>query len=76
MPEVGWPTCYLYDAVAGGIGFAERCHQQHGDLVRMAAEIVDGCSCVAGCPSCVGPAPPGVPARSATRRLLKIAGAA
>ena len=73
--EAGWPTCYLFDSVAGGVGFAERCHQDSADLVRLATEIVDGCACDAGCPSCVGPAPARVDARAATRRLLALAAA-
>ena len=39
--EIGWPTVYIYDAVAGGVGFAERCHQRHDELVTMAARLVD-----------------------------------
>ena len=72
--EAGWPTCYLYDSVAGGVGFAERCHERHADLVRMALELVDGCGCDTGCPSCVGPAPGRLNARAATRQLLSLAG--
>ncbi|HEX4754239.1 MAG TPA: DEAD/DEAH box helicase [Candidatus Dormibacteraeota bacterium] len=71
--EVGWPTCYIYDTVAGGVGFAERCHSRHVDLLGMAGELVDGCGCDGGCPSCVGPAPARLDGRSATRRLLVIA---
>lgn len=71
--EVGWPTCYLYDSVAGGVGFAERCHQRRSDLARMALELVDGCGCDGGCPSCVGPAPARVDAKAATRHLLGLA---
>lgn len=74
--EIGWPSCYLYDTVAGGVGLAERCHQQHADLVRMATELVDGCGCDSGCPSCVGPASSRLDARAATRRLLVLAVAA
>jgi DEAD/DEAH box helicase domain-containing protein len=69
--EAGWPTCYVYDTVAGGVGFAERCHSNHADLLGMARELVDGCSCDGGCPSCVGPAR--LDGRAATRRLLVIA---
>ncbi len=72
--EAGWPTCYLYDTVAGGVGFAERCHGKHGDLIGMAGELVDDCSCDGGCPSCVGPAPARLDGRAATRRLLVVAG--
>ena len=71
--EVGWPTCYVYDSVAGGVGFAERCHQRHAELARMASQLVDGCGCDAGCPSCVGPTSGRVDARAATRRLLVLA---
>ena len=71
--EVGWPTCYIYDTVAGGVGFAERCHTKHSDLLDMAGELVDGCACDGGCPSCVGPAPARLDGRAATRRLLVIA---
>jgi DEAD/DEAH box helicase domain-containing protein len=71
--EAGWPTCYIYDTVAGGVGLAERCHSRHRDLVSMAGELVDGCACDGGCPSCVGPAPARLDGRAATRRLLVIA---
>jgi hypothetical protein len=71
--EAGWPTSYLFDSVAGGVGFAERCHERHADLVRMALELVDGCGCDTGCPSCVGPAPARLNARTATGHLLRLA---
>jgi DEAD/DEAH box helicase domain-containing protein len=71
--EVGWPTAYIYDAVAGGVGFAERCHQRHLELVTMATQLVTGCACDTGCPSCVGPPGAHVDARSATLRLLQLA---
>ncbi|MHB8718489.1 MAG: DEAD/DEAH box helicase [Candidatus Dormibacteria bacterium] len=69
----GWPTCYLHDATAGGVGLAERLHERPAELLRMARELVDGCGCERGCPSCVGPPPRGVDARQSTRRLLEIA---
>ena len=71
--EIGWPTVYVYDAVAGGVGFAERCHQRHSDLVTMATQLVTSCGCEAGCPSCVGPSPARVNARAATLHLLRLA---
>jgi DEAD/DEAH box helicase domain-containing protein len=71
--EIGWPTVYVYDAVAGGVGFAERCHQRHRDLTEMAAKLVTGCGCQTGCPSCVGPSPGRADAKAATLRLLAIA---
>ncbi|HSP09347.1 MAG TPA: Zn-binding domain-containing protein, partial [Candidatus Dormibacteraeota bacterium] len=71
--EIGWPTVYVYDAVAGGVGFAERCHQQHSELVAMATTLVTSCGCEAGCPSCVGPSPTRVNAKAATLHLLRLA---
>jgi DEAD/DEAH box helicase domain-containing protein len=71
--EIGWPTAYLYDAVAGGVGFAERCHQLRDDLVEMAVQLVSRCGCLSGCPSCVGPGSARVDGKAATLRLLRIA---
>ncbi|HEY8756226.1 MAG TPA: DEAD/DEAH box helicase [Candidatus Dormibacteraeota bacterium] len=71
--EIGWPTAYIYDAVAGGVGFAERCHQLHAELVTMATRLVTGCGCLTGCPSCVGPGATNLDAKSATLRLLRVA---
>jgi DEAD/DEAH box helicase domain-containing protein len=71
--EIGWPTVYVYDAVAGGVGFAERCHQHHLDLVTMATQLVTGCGCQSGCPSCVGPGSGRANAKAATLCLLDFA---
>ncbi len=49
------PTLYLYDSVAGGIGLAERLFADRARLVERSFALVDGCACVDGCPSCVGP---------------------
>jgi DEAD/DEAH box helicase domain-containing protein len=49
------PTIYLYDAHAGGIGLAERVFEVLPDLLRRGLEVLNGCACASGCPSCVGP---------------------
>ncbi|MBX2812719.1 MAG: DEAD/DEAH box helicase [Myxococcales bacterium] len=49
------PTMYLFDAVAGGIGLAQRLWEDQSALVRRSAELIDTCPCQHGCPSCVGP---------------------
>lgn len=49
------PTVYLYDNFPGGVGLSEPLWQRQGELLRRAAELVDGCDCDAGCPACVGP---------------------
>src|SRR5271166_3467331 len=50
------PNLYLYDAYPGGIGFSEPLFRAHALLVRKTRELIQGCPCEAGCPSCVGPA--------------------
>jgi DEAD/DEAH box helicase domain-containing protein len=50
------PNLYLYDAYPGGIGFSEPLFLAHHLLVQKTRELIAGCGCEAGCPSCVGPA--------------------
>lgn len=47
-------TAYLYDSVPGGVGLAERIHEQAEPLLHQAAELIAGCDCPFGCPCCVG----------------------
>ena len=49
------PTLYLYDAYPGGIGLSEPLFNLHDLLIRRTRELIAGCSCEKGCPSCVGP---------------------
>ncbi len=50
------PTLYLYDAYPGGIGLSEPLFHLHDQLIRRTRELIAGCQCEKGCPSCVGPA--------------------
>jgi DEAD/DEAH box helicase domain-containing protein len=50
------PTLYLYDAYPGGIGLSEPLYRIHEQLIRKTRELIAGCPCDSGCPSCVGPA--------------------
>ena len=50
------PNLYLYDAYPGGIGFSEPLFRVHDLLLRRTRELIGGCPCDSGCPSCVGPA--------------------
>ncbi len=54
-PHTGRPTVYLYDTFPGGVGFAERLHRMHGQVLAAARDLIAACPCEAGCPSCVGP---------------------
>jgi DEAD/DEAH box helicase domain-containing protein len=70
-PFTDAPTIYLYEAIPGGVGFAERLFQMRRDLLQAAAELIDSCPCPDGCPSCVGPQVEiGPGGKSTIRRLL------
>ena len=49
------PNLYLYDAYPGGIGFSEPLYRAHQLLLTKTRELIAGCACENGCPSCVGP---------------------
>ena len=53
-PFTGQPTVFVYDAVPGGVGFAERLFQSQQALMEATARMIGECPCEAGCPSCVG----------------------
>jgi DEAD/DEAH box helicase domain-containing protein len=79
-PHAEAPTVYLYEAVPGGVGMAERLWDRHAELVDGAADLIAGCDCETGCPSCTGPRPSGaqgeLDARLLGLRLLADLGAA
>ncbi len=49
------PNLYLYDAYPGGIGFSEPLYRVNDLLLQRTRELIAGCPCQQGCPSCVGP---------------------
>jgi DEAD/DEAH box helicase domain-containing protein len=46
---------FIYDSYPGGIGFSEPLYRLHHDLLAGTRELIAGCGCESGCPSCVGP---------------------
>jgi DEAD/DEAH box helicase domain-containing protein len=54
-PHSGAATCYLYEAVPGGVGLSERLFERHDELVEGAADLIARCGCESGCPACTGP---------------------
>ena len=50
------PNLYLFDAYPSGIGFSEPLYRAHELLLGQTRELIVGCGCESGCPSCVGPA--------------------
>jgi DEAD/DEAH box helicase domain-containing protein len=53
--EVFEPNLYLYDAYPGGVGLSAPLYRLAPRLLQHTAELLAGCGCEAGCPSCVGP---------------------
>jgi DEAD/DEAH box helicase domain-containing protein len=49
------PAIYFYDRYPGGIGLSERLFEMHGELLREADRVIRTCTCLSGCPACVGP---------------------
>jgi DEAD/DEAH box helicase domain-containing protein len=67
------PTIFIYDNYPGGIGFSEPLFGMHGTLVTKTLELIDGCPCESGCPSCVGPEGASGPlAKTVALRLLQL----
>jgi DEAD/DEAH box helicase domain-containing protein len=49
------PNLYLYDCYPGGVGQSAPLYRMADRLVKLTSELLAGCECEAGCPSCVGP---------------------
>jgi DEAD/DEAH box helicase domain-containing protein len=49
------PHIFIYDNYPGGIGFSRPLYDMHLPLLLRTRELIDGCPCGSGCPSCVGP---------------------
>lgn len=49
------PNLYLYDMYPGGVGQSAPLYRLTNRLLAQTAELLAGCGCEAGCPSCVGP---------------------
>ncbi|MBM3317883.1 MAG: DEAD/DEAH box helicase [Candidatus Eisenbacteria bacterium] len=50
----GLPSIFLYDRYPGGLGFAHKAFGLLDELFAGACEMIAGCPCEGGCPSCVG----------------------
>jgi DEAD/DEAH box helicase domain-containing protein len=49
------PDLFIYDNYPGGVGLSAPLFDMTGKLLSMTREMIAGCGCEAGCPSCVGP---------------------
>ena len=50
------PTVFIWEWYPGGVGYCRKLYQIYPQVVQAALELVEGCPCENGCPSCVGPA--------------------
>jgi DEAD/DEAH box helicase domain-containing protein len=51
--QTGQPTVFVYDGHPGGVGIARRGFDSFEGWVADTAELLGGCPCADGCPSCV-----------------------
>jgi DEAD/DEAH box helicase domain-containing protein len=51
--QTGEPTVFVYDGHPGGVGIAERGFEAFEGWVADTAQMLAGCPCGRGCPSCV-----------------------
>ena len=49
------PDLFLFDNYPGGIGQSQPLFQLRSKLLTGALEVLERCTCEAGCPACVGP---------------------
>ena len=52
--NLGRSTMILYDRYPGGLGYCEKGFERMADVLAICLEMVAGCPCDEGCPSCVG----------------------
>ncbi len=69
--ELFEPAIYLYDNYPGGIGFSPVLFKEHSGLLIKSKRHIENCSCIDGCPSCVGPVEEiGLRGKEASKALL------
>jgi DEAD/DEAH box helicase domain-containing protein len=49
------PRIFVYDNYPGGIGFSEPLFALQAELLSRTRDLISGCECAHGCPTCVGP---------------------
>ncbi len=47
------PTIFVHDGHPGGVGIARRGFHQFGSWLATARDLLRGCPCESGCPSCI-----------------------
>jgi len=57
-PHFESPALYVYDSYPGGSGLSEAFLTRIDEILRASRDLLRGCPCEEGCPSCVGPRDP------------------
>lgn len=52
-PQIGKGAVFIYDGHPGGVGLAQRGFDVVEELLEKTLELVKGCQCEEGCPSCI-----------------------
>ena len=52
-PDTDAPQIFIYDGFAGGVGIAEKGFELLSQLWAATLDVIRGCPCEDGCPSCV-----------------------
>jgi DEAD/DEAH box helicase domain-containing protein len=52
-PETELPTVFVHDGYPGGVGLAATAYDALGRLLDRTDDLIDGCGCRDGCPSCI-----------------------
>jgi len=52
-PDTNQAQVFIYDAFPGGVGIAEEGFRRLRELWRATLELIQGCPCEDGCPSCI-----------------------
>jgi DEAD/DEAH box helicase domain-containing protein len=69
------PRIFIYDNYPGGIGFSEPLFAMDEELRRRTRDLIAGCECQQGCPTCVGPiGNTGPLAKTVALRILDLIG--
>jgi DEAD/DEAH box helicase domain-containing protein len=67
------PRIFIYDNYPGGVGFSEPLFRMDEELRRRTHDLIAGCECQHGCPTCVGPVGNTGPlAKSVALRILEL----
>ncbi len=51
---------YIFDSIEGGVGYSEKIFENIESCLQLCLKIIKSCDCIAGCPACIPPLPPGV----------------